>query len=73
MNSKKVLKKLNSSFDEANRYVTKHNKILESFLKEIKVAEKGLLNKLKKESQKSRKKKLEKKLRLVNSAYASLR
>jgi hypothetical protein len=73
MNSKKVVKQLNSSFDEASRCVTKRDKMLESFLKEIKVAEKGLLKKLKKESQKSRKQKLEKKLRLVDSAYASLR
>jgi hypothetical protein len=73
MNSKKVVKQLNSSFDEASRCVTKRNKMRESFLKEIKVAEKGLLKKLKKESQKSRKQKLEKKLRLVDSAYASLR
>ena len=73
MNSKKVVKQLNSSFDEASRCLTKHNKKQESFMKEIKVVEKGLLKKLKKESQKSRKKMLEKKLRLVDSAYASLR
>ena len=73
MNSKKVVKQLNSSFDEASRCLTKRDKTLVSFLKEIKVEEKGLLKKLKKESQKSRKQKLEKKLRLVDSAYASLR
>jgi hypothetical protein len=73
MNSKKVVKQLNSSFDEASRCVTKRNKMRESFLKEIKVAEKDLLKKLKKESQKSKKQKLEEKLRQVDSAYASLR
>lgn len=73
MKTRKIVQQLNCSFDEASQYLTKHNKILESFLNEIKSVENGLLIKLKKESKKSRKKTLKKKLCMVKSAYARLR
>lgn len=73
MKTKKILKNLNSSLDEASRCAGKHNKMLKTFLKQIKVVEKGLLKQLQKESQNKRKKRLKKKLCLVKSAYASLR
>lgn len=73
MKSKKLVQKLNSSLEDASKCMTKHNKMLGSFLKQIKAAETGLLKQLHSESKKSKKKKLKKKLSLVKSAYASLR
>lgn len=73
MKTNKILQELNSCFDEASKMISKRNKTRNAFLKEIKVAEKGLLKQLQKESQKSRKKKLKHKLSLAKSAYASLR
>ena len=72
MKTNKILQELNSCFDEASRLISKRNKTRNAFLKEIKVAETGLLKQLKKESQKSRKKKLKHKLSLVKSAHTSL-
>ena len=72
MKTKKILQTLDSSFNDAIKCMGKHNKTLETFLKEIKAAEKVLLKQLKKESKKSRKKKLKKKLGIVELAYMSL-
>ena len=72
MKTEKILQKLESCFDEASRCASKHNEARKVFLKEIKVAEKGLLKQLQKADQKGRKKKLKQKLSLARSAYASL-
>lgn len=73
MKTDKILQELDSCFDEASRWISKRNKTRNALLKEAKVAEKGMLKQLQKESQKSRKKKLKHKLSVAKSAYASLR
>lgn len=73
MKTKKIVQQLNASLDEASRCASKRRKMLETFLKQIEVVEKGLLKQLQKESQKSKKKQIKKKLSLVRSAYTSLR
>lgn len=72
MKTKKILQNLDSSFNDVVKCMGKRDKALETFLKEIKTAEKVLLKKLQKESKKSRKKKLKKKLGIVELAYMSL-
>lgn len=64
---------LDGSLDEAAREKRKHTKELKAFLKEIRVAEKNLLKKLKNETQKPERKLLKKKLRKVELAYQGLR
>lgn len=64
---------LDGSLDEAAREKRKHTKELKTFLKEIRVAEKNLLKKLKNETQKPERKLLKKKLRKVELAYQGLR